>query len=74
MIILVALLAGGAVMLSLQLGSTKQVALASSARGALFCAESGLVGSRDFITANATDWPNMLAGNDVDGYPVTGDL
>jgi hypothetical protein len=77
MIILVALLAGGAVMLSLQLGSTKQVALASSARGALFCAESGLAASRSVVGANYADWADVLdsdPSNDPGWYPITGDL
>lgn len=77
MVILVALLAGGAVALSLQLGSTKQVGLASDSRGALYCAEAGLVAARPVIGARYADWESILdadAGNDPDWYPFSDDI
>jgi hypothetical protein len=77
MIILVALLAGGAVMLSLQLGSTKQAGLASDSRGALFCAEAGLAAARPVIGANYSTWSDAIdsdTSNDPAWYPITGDL
>ncbi len=77
MVILVAMLAGGAVALSLQLGSTKQVGLASDSRGALYCAEAGLSAARPVIGARYADWVDVLdtdPGNDPTWYPFTGDL
>jgi hypothetical protein len=77
MVILVALLAGGAVMLSLQLGSTKQAGVASDKRGALFCAEAGLAAARPVLLNNVAGWAAALdtdTGNDPAWYPITGDL
>ncbi len=77
LVILVALLAGGAVLLQLQLGSTRQTGVAADKRAALYCAEAGLTAARAVIVNNYADWSLILdadGGNDPAWYPVTGDL
>src|SRR5688572_21424177 len=77
MVVLVALLAAGAALLSIQLGSTRQAGLAADQRGALYCAEGGLVAARPVLLANYAGWALVLdadPGNDPAWYPITGDL
>ncbi len=76
-ILISALLAGGMLAIYLMVADTRSAQYINEGRGALFCAESGLAGAREYITNNANDWPDMLnadAGDDPDGYPVEGDL
>lgn len=79
--VLAALLAGGAVALVLQLGSTKQAGLIKNQRAAMFCAEAGLVDARSILQANVGAWPALLdtdATNNPSWYPhgvgMTGDI
>jgi hypothetical protein len=75
--VVVALLAAGALALYLQMADTHSAQYVTQGRGALFCAESGLAGARDYVSDNSVDWPQMLdtdTSNDPDGYPVEGDL
>ncbi|MCB9562612.1 MAG: hypothetical protein H6708_19595 [Kofleriaceae bacterium] len=77
LILITALLAGGALAMYLQLADTKAAKFLSESRGSLFCAEAGLAASRSYVATHATDWPAMLDGdtsNDPDGYPIEGDL
>jgi Tfp pilus assembly protein PilX len=77
MMVVIALLAAGALALYLQMADTHSAQYVTQKRGALYCAESGLAGARDYILANATSWPTMLdsdSTNDPVGYPVEGDL
>jgi hypothetical protein len=77
MILVTALLAAGSLALYLHVSDTHSASFVAQNRGALFCAEAGLAGARDYISENSTDWPVMLDGttsNDPDGYPVEGDL
>jgi hypothetical protein len=77
LVVIVALLAGGAVLLSLQLGSTRQAGLAADERGALYCAEGGLAAARPVLLANYAGWAQVLdadPGNDPAWYPITADL
>jgi hypothetical protein len=77
MIILVSLLAGGAIALQLQLSSTKQVGFASSSRRSLYCAEAGLARARGTIANFQALWNNMIDSdptNDPTWYPIVGDI
>ncbi len=77
LIILVALLAGAAVVLNLQMSSTKQVGLVSQARASLFCAEAGLSQGKTIMGANYALWNDILdtdTSNDPSWYPIRGDI
>lgn len=77
MILVTALLSAGSLALYLQVADTHSAQYVAQSRGALFCAEAGLAGARDYISNNSTDWPVMLdsdTSNDPTGYPVEGDL
>lgn len=77
LILVSALLAGGALAMYLQLADTRSAAYVNESRASLYCAEAGLVGARDYVSLNVASWPSMLdgdPGNDPDGYPVEGDL
>lgn len=65
MILMSALLAGAAVLVSLQLGANKGTDLTRSGISALYCAEAGLVASRSTISANQATWADHLGtGNE----------
>ena len=75
--VLAALLAVGAIGLSLQLGSTKSAGLVKDSRSALYCAEAGIAAARNILTANRSIWNDLLDGdpsNDPAWYPITGDI
>lgn len=63
MILMAALLAGAAVLVSLQLSSNRSTELTKTGITALYCAESGLTASRQVIALNQTDWNNHLGTN-----------
>jgi len=76
-ILISALLAGGMLAIYLMVADTKSAQYVTESRGALFCAEAGLTGGREYVEANAGNWGLMLDdddGNDPVGYPVEGDL
>lgn len=75
LIIVASLLAGGAVVVSMQLSSTRSSDLTRSGMAALYCAEAGLTASRSEVVANRTRWvanigtgvePSWLAAIDHD--------
>jgi hypothetical protein len=74
--ILAALFVGGAYALYLQIQDTRAAGYVSRERQALYCAEAGLVATRQFVAANQPLWGDMLNPNVADpaGYPVQGDL
>ena len=77
LILVTALLAVGGLAMYLVLADTRSAQYVTESRAALFCAEAGLSGARDYIQNHTTDWPAMLdsnPANDPAGYPVTGDL
>ena len=77
MMVVVALLAAGALALYLQMADTHSAQFVTQEKRSLYCAEAGLAGARDYILQNNTTWGEMLStttGDDPDGYPVTGDL
>ena len=78
MILMAALLAGAAVLVSLQIGSNRSTELTRTGISALYCAEAGLTATRATIAVNQSDWgtylgqgnePSWLAAidHDVDG-------
>lgn len=76
-ILISALLAGGMLAIYLMVADTKSAQYVNESRGALFCAEAGLSGGREYVETNAANWGLMLdatTGNDPDGYPIVGDL
>jgi hypothetical protein len=77
LVVVLALLVGGAILLSLQMGSTKQAGMAADQRGSTYCAEGGLAAARLVLLANYAGWALALdadPGNDPAWYPITGDL
>jgi hypothetical protein len=60
MIVISALLAGAAVLVSLQLGANKGTDLTRSGISALYCAEAGLTASRAIVAEQQADWANWL--------------
>jgi hypothetical protein len=76
-ILVTALLGGGALAVYLQLADTRAAQYVTESRGALFCAEAGLAAARPYVLANANSWSLMLDtddANDPDGYPFSQDL
>ena len=60
MIIVVALLSGGAVLLGMQLSSTRSTELTRSGMTALYCAEAGLAAARPIVATNYASWNAAL--------------
>ena len=60
MILMAALLAGAAVLVSLQLGSNRGTELTKTGISALYCAEAGLTATRATIAVNQSDWASFL--------------
>ena len=60
MILMAALLAGAAVLVSLQIGSNRSTELTKSGITALYCAEAGLTASRTAVAANQDTWADHL--------------
>lgn len=83
MVILAALLAGAAVLVSLQLGASRSTDMTRSGISALYCAEAGLSAARSTVAANYGQWnaslgqttePTWLTNafsHDVDGDGVS---
>lgn len=70
--ILAALLAIGAIGLSLQLNSTKSTKLIKESRASLYCAEAGLAAARSLLVSNASSWNTILTEtpNAVPAFPA----
>lgn len=75
LIVMSAILAGAAVLVSLQLGANKGTELTRTGISALYCAEAGLTASRTLIAENQGTWaanlgtgvePSYLSGLDHD--------
>lgn len=60
MILAVVLLAGGAVLLGMQIRSTRSTGIVSEGLGALNCAESALAAARPLVAANVASWNTSL--------------
>jgi len=75
MILITALLAGAAVLISLQMAANRATDLTRTGISALYCAEAGLTATRSLIANNQPNWnaslgtgtePSWLAGADHD--------
>ena len=65
MILMAALLAGAAVLVSLQISSSRSTDMTRTGITALYCAESGLTATRAAIALNQADWGTWLGtGNE----------
>jgi len=65
LIVIGALLAGGAVLVSLQVASNRSSDLTRSGTSALYCAEAGLTAARPFVAQNYLQWnAALLAGTE----------
>jgi hypothetical protein len=60
LIVIGALLAGAAVLASLQMASNRSTDLTRSGMSALYCAEAGLSAARPVVTAHYPDWASAL--------------
>jgi len=74
MILVIALLAGGAVLTNMQLSESRTSSMTRAKSSALYCAEAGLAAARASVAANYASWssalgqsePSWLAGIDHD--------
>jgi len=67
MILVAAILAGAAVLVSLQLGSNRSTEITRTGISALYCAEAGLAATRATIAANQSNWTGNIGVYDPDG-------
>lgn len=63
LIIIGALLAGGAVLVSLQLSANRSTDLTKSGMSALYCAEAGLSAARPYVANHYLQWPASIAAS-----------
>lgn len=63
LIVTAALLAGSAVLVSLQVGSNRGAELTRSGLTALYCAEAGISAARSAVAANYAGWAQYLGTN-----------
>jgi Tfp pilus assembly protein PilX len=61
LIVIVALLGGGAVLVGMQLTSTRSTEVSRSGMSALYCAEAGLNAARPIVANNYSGWNAALA-------------
>ena len=71
MIIIAALLAGAAVLASLQVTSNRSTELTRNGLAALYCAEHGLTAARNYAVTGYANWQAALTGNCADGDCTT---
>lgn len=69
MIVISSLLAGAAVLVSMQLASSHSSDLARSGIASTYCAEAGLDAARGVVAANFANWPSALAACGSGPYP-----
>jgi type II secretory pathway pseudopilin PulG len=66
MIIIAALLAGAAVLASMQVSSNRSTELTRNGLAALYCAEAGLTTARALVSTNYGNWDAALTANCTD--------
>ena len=71
MIIIASLLAGAAVVASMQVSSNRSTELTRNGLSALYCAEYGLTAGRGYVTQNFMLWNAALTANCSDGDCTT---
>lgn len=65
LVLVAGMLAGAAVLISLQLASNKSTDLSRQGMSALHCAEAGLVAARPLIAPNYASWNTALAAGET---------
>jgi hypothetical protein len=60
LILIAALLAGAAVLASMQLSSTRSADVTRTGTASLYCAEAGLAAARNIVAANYLNWTGNL--------------
>lgn len=63
LILIASLLAGAAVLVSMQLASNRGSELSRSGMTALYCAEAGLMAARPVVIANSANWDTAVAAS-----------
>jgi type II secretory pathway pseudopilin PulG len=71
MVIIAALLAGAAVLASMQVNSNRSTELTRNGLGSLYCAEHGLTAARQHVINGYGFWQAALAGNCADSDCAT---
>jgi hypothetical protein len=74
LIIVAAMVGGAAVLISLQLSSSRSSDISRQGMSALHCAEAGLVAARPHILTNYTSWGTALAGSPAEPAFLTAAL
>jgi hypothetical protein len=69
MIVISSLLAGAAVLVSMQLASNRSSDLTRTGLAATYCAEAGLDAARSVVAANFSNWAASLAACGAGPYP-----
>lgn len=69
MLVTSSLIAGGAVLVSMQLASNRGSDLARSGLAATYCAEAGLTAARSVVSANYAKWGTALLSCGAGPYP-----
>ena len=69
MIVIASLLAGAAVLVSMQLASTRSSDLTRTGMEATYCAEAGLEAAQPIVAANFSNWATALATCGAGPYP-----
>jgi hypothetical protein len=69
MIVISSLIAGAAVLVSMQLASNRSSDLTRTGLSATYCAEAGLDAARTVVSANFTNWPAALVACGSGPYP-----
>lgn len=72
LIVVGALLAGGAVLVSLQIASNRSSDLTRSGMSALYCAEAGLTAARPIVATNYLQWNAALLAGTEPAWLVSG--
>jgi hypothetical protein len=71
MIVIASLLAGAAVLASIQASSNHSTELTRNGLASLYCAEAGLTAARDYVTGNYSNWNTALAASCADDGDCT---
>lgn len=72
LVVISALLAGAAVLVSMQMSSGRSTELTRNGLSSLYCAEAGLAMARAYVTANYGQWDAALAAGPVEPAWLTG--
>jgi hypothetical protein len=68
LVLIAALIGGAAVVVSMQLASTKSADVTKIGMSSLYCAEAGLAAAHSAVAANKANWPAALAASASGDY------